>query len=308
MRIWTGTHVDRYGWYVTYSSACSARAVAWLVWTMKGEIIMATPKSSVKIPAPSPPAIRKTVYGWLPDIPDQRDHLYGAIRKIPTTLPTKIDLRPGCSPVEDQKELGSCTANALAGSLEFLMRKDKVRFADMSRLFIYYNERVIEHTVKTDAGAMIRDGIKTLAKQGCCTEKSWPYDIARFAVKPTKACYAEALDYQILSYARLNTLDEMRTCLAEGFPFVFGFSVYESFETQQVANSGVVNMPNAGERLLGGHAVLGVGYDDKSKRFTVRNSWGLDWGQKGYFTMPYGYLSDRNLSDDFWTIRRGEQM
>jgi len=269
---------------------------------------MPTRTSSAKTAAPATPAIRKAVYGWLPDIPDNRDYLYGVVRKIPARLPAKVDLRSGCSPVEDQQALGSCTANALAGALEYLMRKDKVKFADMSRLFIYYNERVIEHSVKTDAGAMIRDGIKTLAKQGACTEKSWPYDIARFAAKPVKKCYTEALDYQILTYARLNTLDEMRACLADGYPFVFGFSVYEGFETQKVARSGVVEMPGAGERMLGGHAVLAVGYDDAVKRVIVRNSWGTGWGQKGYFTMPYAYLADRNLSDDFWTIRRGEGM
>jgi C1A family cysteine protease len=269
---------------------------------------MVKQQSTVKNPATSSPAPRNPVYGWLPDIPDYRDHLYGAVRKIPKTLPAKTDLRSLCPPVEDQQDLGSCTANALAGALEFLMRKDKVTFADMSRLFIYYNERVIEHTVKTDAGAMIRDGIKTLAKQGSCTEKSWPYDIARFATKPPKTCYTEALDYQILSYARINTLDEMRACLAAGYPFVFGFSVYEGFESQQVAKTGVVDMPRAGEKMLGGHAVLGVGYDDAAKRVIVRNSWGAGWGIKGYFTMPYAYVADRNLSDDFWTIRRGEGM
>lgn len=254
------------------------------------------------------PEIRKVVYGWLPDIPDNRDHLYGAVRKIPALLPAKVDLSPGCSPVEDQKDLGSCTANALAGALEFLMKKDKARYIDMSRLFIYYNERVVEHTVKTDSGAMIRDGIKTLSKQGACSEANWPYTIAKFAVKPPKACYTEALNYQILAYARINTVDEMRSCLADGYPVVFGFSVYESFESQQVSQTGVVDMPKAGEKMLGGHAVLAVGYDDAAKRFLVRNSWGTDWGQKGYFTMPYDYVANRNLSDDFWTIRRGENM
>ncbi len=254
------------------------------------------------------PVVRRASYGWLPDIPDHRDHLYGAVRKIPKTFPPKVDLRSGCSPVEDQEELGSCTANALAGALEFLMIRDKLPFTDMSRLFIYYNERVIEHSIRTDSGAMLRDGIKTLAKQGGCTEKRWPYVISKFASKPPQRCYTEALTYQILSYARLNTLDEMKTCLAEGFPFVFGFSVYDSFESQQVTRTGVVRMPKKTENLLGGHAVMAVGYEDKSKRFIVRNSWGTTWGKKGYFTIPYDYLSDRNLADDFWTIRRGEKM
>jgi C1A family cysteine protease len=275
---------------------------------MKGEPIMATQKSPVKSAAQSAPVVRKVVYGWLPDIPDNRDLMYGAVRKIPAKLPSKVDLSPGCSKVEDQSDLGSCTANALAGALEYLMKKDKVKFSDMSRLFIYYNERVIEHSVMTDSGAMIRDGIKTLAKQGACTEKKWPYVIAKFAKKPTKACYTEALGYQILSYARLNTRDEMRACLADGFPFVFGFSVYDGFETQQMSRTGVLDMPKKGERLLGGHAVLAVGYDDAAKRLIVRNSWGPKWGMKGYFTMPYGYVTNRNLSDDFWTIRAGEKM
>jgi C1A family cysteine protease len=269
---------------------------------------MTTSKTKHKSLSSSDPEIRKVIYGWLPDIPDNRDHLYGAVRKIPAKLPAKVDLRKVCSPVENQKDLGSCTANALAGALEFLMKKDKTPFVDMSRLFIYYNERVIEHSVRTDSGAMIRDGIKTLVKQGACSEKNWPYDVTKFANKPPKICYTEALNYQIISYARINTLDEMRACLAEGYPFVFGFSVYENFESQQMAKTGVLDMPKTGERMVGGHAVLGVGYDEVTKRFMVRNSWGTDWGKKGFFTMPYEYVEDRNLSDDFWTIRRGENM
>lgn len=253
-------------------------------------------------------SVKKPGYGWVPDLPDQRDILYSAVRPVPAVLPPAIDLRPFCSPVENQGNLGSCTGNALAGALEFLEKKDNVRFVNLSRLFIYYNERVIEHSVKSDSGAMIRDGIRTLKRQGVCSERKWPYVVSKFGVKPSPACYKEGLEHQILSYQRILTLDQMRACLAEGFPFVFGFTVYESFESQQVAKSGVVQMPPSGERVVGGHAVLAVGYNDSEERFVVRNSWGTDWGMKGYFTMPYAYLADRNLSDDFWVIRSAEKM
>jgi len=261
-----------------------------------------------KVVASKKSKLKRSGYGWIPDVPDQRDYLLSAVLRIPAKLPRKVDLRPACSKVEDQGQLGSCTANALAGALEFLERKDKVAFEDFSRLFIYYNERAIEHTIQSDSGAMIRDGIKTLAKQGVCSEKKWPYFVSKFRVKPTPSCYKDALNHQITSYHRIITLDEMRACLAEGFPFVFGFTVYESFESQAVAKTGIVNMPKTGERSLGGHAVLGVGYDDAKERFIVRNSWGDGWGVKGYFTIPYKYVADRNLSDDFWTIRCGENM
>jgi hypothetical protein len=157
-------------------------------------------------------------YGWVPDLPDHRDYLYSVVRPVPPSLPPRVDLRPSCSGVEDQKDLGSCTANALVGALEFLEKKDRVRFVDLSWLFLYYNERVIEHSVKSDSGAQIRDGIKTLAKQGVCVEKTWPYVVSRFAVKPSATCYKEASDHQITSYHRILTLDEMRTCLSEGIP------------------------------------------------------------------------------------------
>jgi C1A family cysteine protease len=244
----------------------------------------------------------------VPDIPDHRDFLYSAIRVAPAKLPPKVDLRPGCPPVANQGQLGSCSANALVGELEFLELKDKLPLAYLSRLFIYYDERVIENTVNSDSGAMLRDGMKTLAKQGVCAEKTWPYIISKFRVKPSAASYKEALKHEITSYHRLLTTDDMRACLAEGYPFVFGFTVYESFESQQVAKTGILSLPSPGEKQVGGHAVVGVGYDDSQQRFIVRNSWGPTWGMKGYFTIPYEYLADRNLSDDFWTVRRGGQM
>ncbi|HET7537706.1 MAG TPA: C1 family peptidase [Candidatus Didemnitutus sp.] len=245
-------------------------------------------------------------YGWLPDRPDFRDKLYSAIAAPPKKLPPSVDLRPGCSAVENQGQLGSCTANALAGNLEFLEKQAGAVPADLSRLFIYYNERAVEGTINEDAGAFIRDGIKTLAKYGVCSEAKWPYNIARFKQKPSAACYKEGLKHQIVSYHRITSLTQMKQCLAEGFPFVFGFTVYESFESAAVAKTGKLDMPTAKEKTLGGHAVMAVGYNDSQKRFTIRNSWGADWGLAGYFTMPYAYLSDNNLADDFWTIRTME--
>ena len=256
----------------------------------------------------------KRHFGWVPDRPDQRDYLYSAIRPV-VRLPKKVDLREFCSIVENQESLGSCTANALVGNLEYLDRKDdqsdfgsrlqglpKSDYTDVSRLFIYYNERVLEGTVDYDSGASLRDGIKTLRKQGACWEKTWPYIIERFTRKPPEKCYKEAKKRRIESYHRINSLSEMLTCLTEGYPFVFGFTVYESFQSQRVALTGVANMPKKKEKVLGGHAVMAAGYNQSQKRFLVRNSWGSEWGKDGYFTMPYEYLE--TLSADFWTIRK----
>jgi C1A family cysteine protease len=217
-------------------------------------------------------------------------------------------LRSVCPPVVDQGQLGSCTANALAGALAFLEIKDNLFDNAFSRLFIYYNERVLENTVNSDAGAEIRDGIKTLAAQGACYETTWPYIIAEFTVDPPTVAYTEGSTHLILEYSRILTLADMQACLDAGFPFVFGFTVYESFESDVVTQTGVVPMPGPMESVLGGHAVVCVGYDDTQQRFICRNSWGIDWGQAGYFTIPYAYLTNDNLASDFWTIRRGEDM
>lgn len=242
-------------------------------------------------------------YTWKPDLPDGRDHIYTAPRRWfglrAAPLPKKVDLRAKCPPVFDQGQIGSCTANALSGAMGFL-HPGLVG----SRLFIYWNERNLEGTVDQDAGAQIRDGVKTLAKIGVCPEREWPYKVTKFKTKPPASCYADAAQHTIAAYQRVTGLDAMLHCLAEGFPFVFGFTVYDGFEGEEVAKTGILDMPARGEKNLGGHAVLAVGYDRASERFLVRNSWGKDWGIGGYFTMPFEYAASTRLADDFWTVRR----
>jgi C1A family cysteine protease len=244
-------------------------------------------------------------YGWVRDIPDQRDLLYAPPPQIAAALPAHVDLRSHFPPPY-QGALGSCTANAIAGALQFLEGKEGSPAPIMpSRLFIYYNERALEGSTGSDSGAQIRDGIKTVARDGFCPEAEWPYDIAAFATRPAAACYTDALKERVSQYLRLIPATvPLLSCLASGYPFVFGFSVYESFETAAVAATGVVHLPHPHERLVGGHAVVAVGYDQPAGTFIVRNSWGSSWGMAGYFTMPFQYLTDPMLAADFWTIRQ----
>jgi C1A family cysteine protease len=256
-------------------------------------------------------------YGWQPDLPDHRDQLYSAPTATISALPPSADLRPKCPAVYNQGQIGSCTANAIAGAVEFdLLKQDLADFTP-SRLFIYYNERSIEHTVPLDNGGQIRDGVKSINQLGVCSETEWPYDDtpadpsthlwppgAKPAQKPPPPCYADALKNKAISYQRVNRdLAQFKGCLADGYPFVFGFTVYSAFESPQVAKTGSLNLPAASEQVLGGHAVLAVGYNDSQQRFIVRNSWGAAWGLKGYFTIPYAYLLSEKLASDFWTIR-----
>ena len=242
-------------------------------------------------------------FGWVPDLPDARDFLFSASEQVLASLPKKVDLRSKMPPIYDQGQLGSCTANAISAAFEFDQVSEGLKDFMPSRLFIYYNERSIEGTVDTDSGAMIRDGIKSVAKLGVCDETVWPYDISRFTEKPSKKAYDAAARHQATLYRRVTgNLHQMQGCLASGYPFVFGFSVYESFMSDQVAKTGEVPLPPRNEQLVGGHAVVAVGYDDKIQRFIVRNSWGTGWGMKGYCTMPYGYLTDPGIASDFWAI------
>lgn len=247
--------------------------------------------------------------GWLPDIPDARDFAYAAPLKVMQNLPAKVDLKKHCPPVYNQGGLGSCTANAMGAAFQITQVIQKKATWMPARLFLYYNSRVYIHTENSDSGAFLRDAIKSMNKDGLCKETEWTYDDdnspgAKFTIKPPASCYQHALSNQILTYQRLqNNLTILQGCLAEGYPFAFGFSVYESFMSAAVKRTGIMPLPNtSSERLVGGHAVLAVGFDNAKQAFLVRNSWGKDWGLAGYFWMPYAYATSRQAAD-FWTIR-----
>lgn len=216
-------------------------------------------------------------------------------------LPSKVDLRQYLSPVEDQGQLGSCTANATAGAYEYLMWWHKESQFDLSRLFLYYNTRVIENTVNVDNGAMIFDVIKALHDNGVCSEKSWPYVIQKFKQRPPENCYTEAKNYSISKYERIDLdLNTWKSVLAEGYPIVFGIQIYSSFEYPR---NGFISMPRSNDQPLGGHAMCCVGYSDPDRVFIVRNSWGHQWGDKGYCYIPYDYMINRQFNDgDSWVI------
>jgi C1A family cysteine protease len=268
----------------------------------------------------------KHYLGWRRDVPDHRDFLYGASPRTLLALPQHVDLRAGKPPllpaVYDQGRIGSCTANAIAAAVQF-DRKKAGEAPDFvpSRLFIYYNERSIEHDVLYDRGAQIRDGIKSIVKVGVCPETMWPYDdtpadpdTEQFAPgtkageKPTPGCFAEAKRFEALAYLRVaQNLQQLCGCLAEGYPFVFGISVYRSFWDDKGTPHTTIPLPTRTElagQPVGGHAILAVGYDDHKSVVICRNSWGPDAQDHGYFYLPYSYLTSATLASDFWTIRR----
>jgi C1A family cysteine protease len=220
-------------------------------------------------------------------------------------------MRDHFPPCYDQGDLGSCTAQSISGLLEFAQLRQPGGGQNFtpSRLFIYYGERKMEGTLNEDAGAQIRSGIKVVADDGAPPEEMWPYDIDKFARRPTRKSYREAKKHQAISYERVcQRIEDVRGCLADGYPFAFGFSVYDAFESDEVARTGILTFPKSDETMLGGHAVVCVGYDNDKSIIFVRNSWGTDWGLSGYFTMPYEYLLDRDLADDFWSIRLIEEV
>uniref|UniRef100_A0A6C0ECM7 Peptidase C1A papain C-terminal domain-containing protein n=1 Tax=viral metagenome TaxID=1070528 RepID=A0A6C0ECM7_9ZZZZ len=238
------------------------------------------------------------------DLDTDNFHLFSLKSLAGAKLPTSVDLRSNCPTVFDQGALGSCTANALASAYQFVQIKNKTKNFVPSRLFIYYNERMVEGTTKEDAGAELRTGINVMTRYGVCPETMWPYNINQFTVRPRNTCYNSGVLHKVTTSKRVGqTLSQLKQCLANGFPFVIGIAVFDSFESDAVSRTGIVPMPNTStESLLGGHALLCVGYNDATGRFIVRNSWGTSWGDAGYCHIPYAYLTNASLAGDFWTI------
>ena len=215
-------------------------------------------------------------------------------------LSDKVDLRIGFNRVYDQGNLGSCVANATLALYEY----DKPDF-DGSRLFLYYNARKIDGNTSEDAGSYISSGIKSMVNDGVCNEKLWSYDTNKFAIEPTKECYENALNHQVLDRNQIDqNINDMKACVNSGEPFAFGMILFDSF--QNIGKDGNMKLPKNGEDILGGHAVTCVGYNDKKSHFIVRNSWSKDWGDNGYFYVPYDFFKNKNVFDDLWKVTKVE--
>lgn len=272
--------------------------------------------------------------GWLPDYPDFRDYTpehdrVASVLKAAnlTEQPRKavaasVDLRAWCSPIENQGSLGSCTANAGVGVYEYFERRAYGKHIDASRLFLYKTTRNLMHWTG-DTGAFLRSTMAAMVLFGVPPEEYWPYQVEEFEAEPPAFCYSFAQNYQAITYVRLDPpgtsaeelLSRIRTYLASGLPAMFGFTVFNSID--QAAGDGKIPYPTDGERVIGGHAIVAVGYDDKLKitntlgggattgAFLIRNSWGTDWGEGGYGWLPYAYL-ESELADDWWTLAKGE--
>lgn len=249
------------------------------------------------------------VYGWKRGIPDPRDHHFElTLEERATVLPDHFSLRAHMPPVYDQGQLGSCTANAIGGSVQYQQMKQKLAEGAHvpSRLFIYWNERKLEGTVSYDAGAVIADGMKVVATIGAPSESDWPYDISKFTEKPPAQAFSDALKHEATKYGRVaQSAHSFKASIYYHRPVVFGFTVFESFESAAVADTGIMPMPNINkEKILGGHAVMAMGWKviNGQEYLEVRNSWGTGWGDQGYFWMPMQYAIDPNYVSDLWHI------
>lgn len=250
---------------------------------------------------------RRPALGWIQDAPDERDHFHLPLAALQPALPRRVDLRVRgpCPAVLDQGPFNTCTAHAVANAHLFDQLAQGLPAPELpSRLFIYWNDRVALGLTDRDSGATLRGSLRSLAKIGACPESLWPYEDERLLRAPDEDCFSAATPHRALSYRRVHRdAFHLRSCLAEGFPFVFGFTTFEEFHSDAVRASGALPMPRRGEQPVGGHAVLAVGYDLADGTVLVMNSYGPQWGRDGCFTMPLEYLLHERLAADFWTLR-----
>jgi len=248
-------------------------------------------------------------YGYRVSLPDQRDLILRFTTAQQKATAASVDLRgTGYLPeVWDQGNLGACVSHGTGAAYSYdLAKQGAEKNFTPARLFIYYNGRVIENTVSSDSGLTIADGAKSINQYGCPPESDWAYSIGQYTMKPPQQAYTDGAARQSVKYARVpQTVVDMQACLTGGYPIVIGFTVYESFESSEVAGTGIVPMPGPGERVMGGHCTLLAGYQPDGT-WILRNSWGRDWGQQGYFTMPQQYLTNPKYASDFWVVSQVE--
>jgi len=216
-------------------------------------------------------------------------------------LPTSVDLSgKDPFPIEDQGQVGSCTANSTAAAYHYCVKSESIADIVPSRMFLYYNARYLYGDLNEDGGSTNADAVKGVLEWGVCSEDSWPYDTSIEFTEPTQRCYDEAANNIATSARQVGTgVDDMKQCLADGYPFILAFIVYSSF--LNIGSDGMMPMPRDGEEQLGGHSVCVVGYDDSKQVLILRNSWGTSWGHNGFFYMPYEFVTDDGIFDP-WCI------
>jgi len=238
--------------------------------------------------------------GWVPDVFDGRDRVY-AFTTAPSTRPTMVDLRGRFkTAIENQGSTNSCVGHAVTAMAEAIFMSP----VDRSRLFVYWNSRSYEGTTGVDAGTQIRNAMRSISAFGIAEESKWPYSTTKITTKPASSAYSNGLPFKsnVASYVRISSLDMLKDSLVAGRPVVFGFSVTQRFVTE-TKTTGILPFPTTGEKILGGHAVVAVGYDDAAKMVICRNSYGSTWGKGGYFMMPYQWFDNMNsYVADAWTF------
>lgn len=250
----------------------------------------------------------KRYFGWKPDVDDARDWRLSAPSDADVAaLPSRVDLIPLCAPIQDQGQTSSCTAHVVTRAHHYVQRRMKRSDWAPSRLFTYYGGRVLDLVdwpgPIEDAGLTIRNGIKSLVKDGACPESLWRFSRSAVNRKPSATAYANAQRHQAVGYWRVQQTEvAIKSALAEGYPICLGVMVYESFLSDAVERTGNIPMPNPSqESFAGAHAILIVGYDGGNAY--VQNSWGTAWGDHGYGTIPMSYLVGASLCSDLWTLR-----